>query len=149
VLRFEIPSKTLVVPQTGEPHRYLPTRPLSILIVDDNQDNRTVLKAYFRSTIHRVDCAVTGLEGVDKIKNGQYDLVLMDMEMPVMDGYTAVRNVREWERETGRTPLPVIALTANALKEDRQRSLNAGCTAHLTKPINKSHLLEAVEKYAE
>lgn len=125
-----------------------PSRNLSILLVDDNKDNRTVLSAYFRRTVHSIEIAVNGEEAVTKIKQGNYDLVLMDMEMPVMDGYTAVRLIRDWERETGRDPLPIIALTANALKEDHQRSLDAGCTDHLTKPIHKVKLLEVVGEYA-
>ena len=65
-----------------------------------------------------------------------------------MDGYTAVRLIREWEHESGGTPLPIIALTANALKEDHQRILDAGCTDHLTKPIHKDKLLEVVAEYS-
>jgi len=124
-----------------------PTIPLSILIVDDNDDNRIVLSAYFRHTDHRVECAANGSEALDKIYKGAFDLVFMDMEMPVMDGYSAVRFIREWERENGRASLPVIALTANALKEDSQRSLDAGCTDHQTKPIKKNALLEIVSRY--
>lgn len=121
--------------------------PISILIVDDNSDNRVVLTAYFRRTEHRIETAVNGLEALEKIKGGTYDLVLLDMEMPVMDGYTAVRLLREWEQETGRPPLPVIALTANALKEDRLKSLDSGCTDHLTKPIKKEKLFEFIRQY--
>lgn len=121
---------------------------MSILIVDDNKDNRTVLQAYFRKTEHRIEIAVNGEEAVAKIRQGDYKLVFLDMEMPVMDGYTAARMIREWEKETGRKPLPIIALTANALKEDHQRSLDAGCTDHLTKPIHKEKLLEVVGMYA-
>ena len=125
-----------------------PIRSLSILLVDDNKDNRTVMCAYFRKTDHVVATAVNGEEAFAKIKEGNFDLVLLDMEMPVMDGYTAVRLIRQWELETGRSELPVIALTANALKEDRQKSLDAGCTEHLTKPIHKTRLLEVVDAYA-
>lgn len=132
----------------SQPVENIPVRYLSILLVDDNKDNRTVLNAYFRGTGHRVETAVNGEEAVAKVRQGDYDLVLLDMEMPIMDGYTAVRLIREWERSRARAPLPVIALTANALKEDRQRSLDAGCTDHLTKPILKARLLEVVEKYA-
>ena len=123
-------------------------RPLSILLVDDNKDNRTVLSAYFRSTEHLVECAVNGEEAIAKVKQGRNDLVLLDMEMPVMDGYTAVRLIREWEQETGREPMPVIALTANALKEDKLKSLAAGCTDHFTKPIHKKELLKTIDEYA-
>jgi CheY-like chemotaxis protein len=72
----------------------------------------------------------------------------MDMQMPVMDGYTATERIRKWEKENGVRPTPIIALTANALKEDAQRSLDAGCTAHLTKPIKKAGLLAAIREHA-
>jgi len=125
-----------------------PVRVLSILLADDNRDNLTVLKAYFRKTDHYIETAVNGEEAVAKVKENNYDMVFMDMEMPVMDGYTAVSLIREWEMETGKTPLPIIALTANALLEDHQRSLDAGCTAHLTKPIRKEKLLGVVNEFA-
>ena len=146
--RFAMPVETPPEHQPEVSAEEKPIRSLSLLLVDDNKDNRTVLNAYFRRTVHRVETAVNGEEAVAKIKKGTYDLVLLDMEMPVMDGYTAVRLVREWEQENGRAPLPIIALTANALKEDSQRSLAAGCTAHLTKPIHKDKLLKAVDEYA-
>ncbi len=81
---------------------------------------------------------------MEKFKSGRYDLVLMDMQMPVMDGYTATRTIREWESQSGLKPTPIIALTAFALKEEMQKSLDAGCNAHLTKPIKKATLLEAI-----
>jgi CheY-like chemotaxis protein/anti-sigma regulatory factor (Ser/Thr protein kinase) len=123
-------------------------RALKILIVDDNKDNMIILCAYFRKSSHSIETAINGEEAVAMVKLGKYDLVLLDMEMPVMDGYTAVRQIREWEKETGRPPMPVIALTANALKEDRQKSLVAGCNFHLTKPIHKNRLLAVVNEYA-
>lgn len=151
--RFTVPFAISRRTEEPLPKEQLPGdklgRPLSILVVDDNLANRTVLTAYFRRTEHTVDCAVNGEEALAKIKGGGHDVVFMDMEMPVMDGYTAVRLVREWERETGRAPLPVIALTANALKEDQLRSIDAGCTAHLTKPIKKDKLLEIVGEYQQ
>lgn len=146
--RFGAPSETPSEKLSEVIAEVKTIRPLSILLVDDNRDNRTVLSAYFRRTDHRVECAVNGGEAVAMVKQGGYDLVLMDMEMPVMDGYTAVRLIREWEQESGCAPLPVIALTANALKEDRKKSLDAGCNDHLTKPIHKSRLLEVVNGYA-
>ena len=73
--------------------------------------------------------------------------MLMDMQMPVMDGYAATRAIRQWEQEEGRPPMPIIALTAHALKGDEQKSLTAGCTAYLTKPIKKVTLLAAISEY--
>ncbi len=67
--------------------------------------------------------------------------------MPVMDGYTATGLIRDWERENNQPPVPIIALTANALKEDEQRSLDAGCTGHLTKPLRKGLFLAALQHF--
>jgi len=72
----------------------------------------------------------------------------MDMQMPVMDGYTATREIRQWEKAQARTAVPIIALTAYALKEDEKKSLDAGCTVHMTKPIKKVKLLAALVDYA-
>ena len=114
---------------------------------DKNGADETALKVAIPAT--GVDVSVVlGEEAVAKVKQGGPDLVLLDMEMPVMDGYTAVRLIREWEQETGRAPLPVIALTANALREDKLKSIAAGCTDHITKPVNKKDLLKRVDEYA-
>jgi CheY-like chemotaxis protein len=78
---------------------------------------------------------------------GGYDLVLMDVQIPVMDGHATARAMRDWERETGSARVPVLALTAHALPEEALRSLDAGCTAHLTKPIRKAAFLAAVEEH--
>ena len=74
----------------------------------------------------------------------RYDLVLMDVQMPVMDGYDATRAIRKWEMEKGKDATPIIALTAHAQKEAEQKSIDAGCTAHLTKHIRKAKLIEAI-----
>jgi len=123
-------------------------RPLRILLVDDSDDNRFLMAAYFKNTPHEVEMAENGAQAVEKFQAGDYDLVFMDMQMPVMDGYTATRRIRAWERERGRRPTPVIALTAYALKDDMEKSLAAGCDAHVTKPIKKGKLLETVAAYA-
>ncbi|MCC6136184.1 MAG: response regulator [Gammaproteobacteria bacterium] len=120
---------------------------LSILIADDAQDNITLIRAYLKKTLHRLDIADNGAVAVELFKQGQYDLVLMDVQMPVMDGYTATRLIREWECEHHLPPTPILALTANALKEDEQRSLDAGCTGHLTKPIRKGIFLVALQSF--
>jgi CheY-like chemotaxis protein len=78
-----------------------------------------------------------------------YDLVLMDVRMPVMDGYTAVRRIRDWERERGRPSTPIVALTASALEDDIRNSLEAGCTTHVGKPVRKSRLLETIRELTD
>jgi len=76
---------------------------------------------------------------------GTYDLVLMDIQMPVMDGYEATRQIREWEKKQGKITTPIIALTAHALEEEKNKCLDAGCDDFLTKPVKKKDLLKRIE----
>lgn len=117
---------------------------LNILLVDDSPDNRVLIQAYLKNTPCQVEVAEDGESGVKKFTAGRYDLVLMDMHMPVIDGYSATRAIRKWEREHSVKATPIIALTAYALKEEIQKSLAAGCSSHLTKPIRKAVLMEAI-----
>jgi CheY-like chemotaxis protein len=103
--------------------------------------------AYLEDTPYQVDIAGTGAIACEKFKAGHYDLVLMDRQMPVMDGLTATRTIRAWEQENDRPPTPIIALTASALKGDREKCLAAGCTAFLTKPIKQEVLLRAIKEH--
>ena len=119
-------------------------RPLRILLADDSRDNRMLIDAYLHKTRHTVDHAEDGAIAVEKVIANHYDLVLMDIHMPVMDGYTAVRNIRAWEHDRDSPRLPIIALTASALEESLERSLEAGCDAHVAKPVGKLTLLEAI-----
>jgi CheY-like chemotaxis protein len=121
-------------------------RPLQILLVDDSVDNRFLLKAFLKRYPYRLDEAENGLLAVEKFTSGRYDLVLMDMQMPVMDGYTAVRTIREWERERNVAATPIIALTASALREDVAKCIAAGCDLHVSKPVNKTTLLDALRR---
>lgn len=125
-------------------------RPLRILLADDSPDNRFLIERFLSKTIHSLDLAEDGQEAIDKVTGGHYDLVLLDMDMPVKDGFEAVAELRAWERaeRASREPIPVLALTAYALDSHRQRALDAGCSDHLTKPISKAKLLEVVGSYA-
>ncbi|GAB1724070.1 MAG: PAS domain S-box protein [Nitrospira sp. CR1.1] len=122
---------------------------LKILLAEDFVDNRRMMEFYFKTTPHRVETAANGQVALEMFMHGSYDLVLMDVQMPVMDGYAATRAIRAWEKDQGRRPTAILALTANALPSEVQRSLDAGCTAHLTKPIRKARLLEAIELYLQ
>ena len=126
-----------------------PLQPLRILMAEDGPDNCTIALAYLAETPYQVDVAETGAIACEMFKVGHYDLVLMDRQMPVMDGLTATRNLRAWEKANGRTPVPIIALTASALKGDRETCLAAGCTAYLTKPIKQDVLLQAIKDHSE
>lgn len=121
-----------------------PLRALRILLVEDYPDNRTITIAYLAHTPYRVEIAENGAIAFEKFVSGDFDLVLMDRQMPVMDGLTATRAIRAWESANGRKPTPIIALTAAALKGDREKCVEAGCTAYLTKPIKQDVLLQAI-----
>jgi two-component system sensor histidine kinase/response regulator len=122
--------------------------PLRILLAEDSPDNVLLIQSYLKASGWRADVAGNGEIAVRTFMAGTYDVVLMDVQMPVMDGYTAARRIREWETEHRATPVPILALTAHALPEEVRKSLAAGCTAHLTKPIRKATLLRAIEEHA-
>ncbi|MCB9800492.1 MAG: response regulator [Candidatus Omnitrophica bacterium] len=122
----------------------------SILVVEDNPDNQFLVKSFLKEGNYEIDTADNGAQGVEKVKEKKYDLILMDLQMPVMDGYTAVRAIRQWEESQKRKPedrIPVIALTANAFREEEQKALDAGCDLRLTKPVSRAILLETIERY--
>ena len=125
-----------------------PSSALRILLADDSEDNRFLISAYLKDSGCALDFAEDGETALRKLKSGDYDLALMDVHMPVMDGYTATENVRTFERSTGRKQIPILALTADAFRAAVARSEAAGFTAHLTKPIRKATLLEAIAQYA-
>ncbi len=121
---------------------------LRVLVVDDSEENRFLIGEYLKDFRWRIDYAGNGQEAVDKFCSNPYDLVLMDLQMPVMDGYSATRRIRGWEEEQGRAITPIIALTASALDAELQKALLAGCTACLRKPVRLLTLLDAIGKYA-
>ena len=116
-----------------------------LLIVEDNESNRTLLELYLKTIPHHASFADNGEQGLLLLKNGEFDLVLMDVEMPKMDGLTATRLIRQFENETGRRRTPVAAITAHALPEHKADSINAGCDYHITKPLKKKELLALIE----
>lgn len=121
---------------------------LKILVVEDSEDNILLVESYLKKTPHQMDIAVNGKVAVEKFKHNKYDLILMDMQMPVMDGYQATQSIREWERFNALERTPIVALTAYALQDDATKTRVTGCDAHLTKPIKKKVLLEAIAQYA-
>ncbi len=126
-----------------------PVAALRILVADDSEDNRSVIQAYLKKLPYTVDFVEDGGSALEKLKTGVYDLALMDVHMPIMDGFTAVGAFRKYERAQQRQALPVLALTADAFKDAVEKSLAAGFTQHLAKPIRKSTLLEAIARHAQ
>ena len=119
-------------------------RSLRILVAEDNHVNQVVLQALLSKTGHRIDMVANGSEAVSAVIRGPYDLVLMDIHMPEMDGVTASRRIRELSGEVGK--LPIIALTANAMKGDREKYIAAGMTDYVSKPINPRKLIMAIAR---
>jgi len=145
VLPFEIwteADRSLVEDVGAGPKATMPA--LRILLAEDSPDNCTITLAYLEDSPYEVDIAETGAVACEMFAAGRYDLILMDRQMPVMDGLTATRKIRAWETANDRPPTPIIALTASALKGDREMCLAAGCTAFLTKPIKQTVLLRAI-----
>ena len=118
-----------------------------ILLVDDFSDNRMLIKIFLKKLGLDIDEASNGEEAVEKFKAHSYKLVLMDIQMPVLDGYQATRRIRQYEAEKQRKPIPIIALSAYAFEDEVDKSINAGCNEHVTKPIVKKELIQLVEKY--
>lgn len=121
---------------------------LKILLVEDSQDNRFLIEHYMKTTPHYLDIAVNGQVAAVKAMNSQYDLILMDIQMPVMDGYQATKEIRAWEARNAKLPVPIVALTANSLEDDVKKMLANGFDAHLAKPIKKTTLLNYIGQYA-
>jgi len=103
-----------------------------------------VISAFLRREPFEIDFAENGEIAVDHFRSQAYDLVLMDIQMPKMDGLAATRSIREWERDHAMGRTPIIALTASVLEDDVKAALAAGCDMHLGKPIKKHSLLEAM-----
>jgi CheY-like chemotaxis protein len=114
-----------------------------ILLVEDNEMNRDMLSRRLAKRGHQVEIAVDGAEGIEKARASAPDLILMDMSLPVKDGWTATRELKADPALRG---IPVIALTAHAMAGDRDKALEAGCDAYETKPIELPRLLDAIAK---
>ena len=121
------------------------SRRLRILVVDDNHVNTLVAAGYLERAGHRVDCASSGREAVEAVRNFPYDVVLMDVQMPEMDGLTATSVIRGFSGDRAR--VPIVALTANALREDREKCISAGMDDYLPKPFERTQLLEKVRRW--
>jgi len=115
-----------------------------VLVVEDNETNMYLMRFILEKAGHQVIEAWDGAAGVELAKNEKPDLILMDMQLPVMDGYQATKKIRT--SEAGRE-IPIVAITSYAMVGDREKTLNAGCTAYIEKPINPETFLGELNKY--
>ncbi len=134
-----------VSPEAGEAGS---GKELSVLLVEDHPVNQKVTCVVLERAGHRVCVAHNGVEAIEKVAEGGFDLVLMDMQMPVMGGVEAARLIRQMEQELGRLPVPIFAMTANAQEEDRVACLDAGMNDFLTKPLLPRVLREKIAALA-
>jgi signal transduction histidine kinase/CheY-like chemotaxis protein len=121
---------------------------LSVLVAEDNRVNQVVAVRILERQGHRVAVAANGIETLDRLRNGSYDVILMDMQMPEMDGLQATREIRRGEEGTGRH-VPIIAMTANALSGDRERCLESGMDGYLSKPVQPRALAAEIDSVLE
>jgi two-component system sensor histidine kinase/response regulator len=133
--------------KTPEGGRSAAVRSGRILLAEDNDVNVEVATMILEGAGYAVDVAVDGMQAVDAFNRNSYDLVLMDVQMPKLDGLSAARQIRASERDGKR--LPIIAMTANAMKEDRRRCIDAGMDDYLSKPLKPALLIETVHRWMD
>jgi PAS domain S-box-containing protein len=155
---FELPLETTEPPRPALPpfkpaerlHAWSPNQTIPILIAEDSADNRLLLQAYLKDQPVALRFAENGQEVVDALKNGEaFDLILMDLDMPVLNGLVTARWVREWQSRRAVAATPIVALSAHAIHEAVRASLDAGCVAHVSKPVDRRTLLETIARYAQ
>jgi CheY-like chemotaxis protein/anti-sigma regulatory factor (Ser/Thr protein kinase) len=123
--------------------------PIRVLVAEDTEDNRLLISHYVRKEPVEIQFAADGQEAVDAIQAGsEFDLILMDLDMPRLDGYEATKCIHEWQRSHGRTATPIVALSAHAMREAELASMAAGCIAHIAKPVEQAMLLSTIRRYA-
>ena len=146
---FRLPLRVGKVPQPAPPRDEQPpdqtsTKPVRVLLTDDSEDSRLIVREFLKDGNFEVECAATGELGLEKYQQGEFDVVLMDRQLPDLSGYEVTRRIRAWERSHGRSRTPILALTASTTAEDRTRSVTVGCDGHLAKPIDRAALLKAL-----
>jgi CheY-like chemotaxis protein len=130
----------------GESHAGGSLAPLAarVLLAEDGPDNQQLIGLILRRAGAEVEIVDNGALAIERLQRERFDLVLMDMAMPVMDGYTAVRTLREMGVE-----VPIMALTAHALTGERERCMEVGCDEYLTKPVDRALLIEQIRQLLE
>ena len=120
---------------------------LRLLVVEDHKLSQKVIRGMLNKLGLDAELAANGREALQMASQNRYDLILMDCEMPEMDGFEATRRIRQHEREHGLAPVPIVALTAHILREHRERSLASGMNAHIPKPVEINVLREALVRF--
>lgn len=125
----------------------MPAPPVRILLVEDNKVNQLVAIAMLSTQGYEIDVAENGLDAIDAIKKACFDVVLMDIQMPKLNGVDATKEIRAMDGEAAN--VPIIAVTANAMRGDREMYLAAGMDDYISKPINSKQLIEKIEYWKQ
>ncbi len=120
---------------------------IPILVAEDSKDNRLLLNAYCRGSEYQPTFAENGKEAIDAYLSGSFEIVIMDVHMPVLDGLSATRLIRGLETDKARKRTPILALTASAMAQDITLAREAGCDLHLPKPVSKQGFLTALKEW--
>jgi len=123
------------------------TSKIKFLIVEDDKTNRAVIENFLKHSRIDLTIAENGLLGVEAFKAGGFDIIFMDVSMPVMDGITATQEIRDYEAAEGMHRTPIICLSAHVMQSDRERFLNAGMDDYLSKPLDRKRLLRVTSKW--
>ncbi|OUR76946.1 hypothetical protein A9Q83_11995 [Alphaproteobacteria bacterium 46_93_T64] len=142
---IEMPLANYPEQKTQEDVKNKQAKSLHILLAEDNIVNQTVATAYLESMGHQVDVAVNGLEAVYAIRRNKYDIVLMDIQMPIMDGIKATQQIRLMNGDC--KFIPIIAATAHAMENDRQKFVDAGMDDYISKPLNRNKLTNVLSRW--
>lgn len=134
-------------PLTAVSRPQAPDPSLRLLVVEDHKLSQKVIRGMLNKLGLDAELAANGLEALEKACHKRYDLILMDCEMPEMDGFEATRQIRRHERESGLAPVPIVALTAHILREHRERSLASGMNAHIPKPVEMNVLRDTLVRF--
>lgn len=139
-------STTKIQIVKSNPPADIETRPLNILMVEDEVIICALIKEYLSGSNYTVVTASDGKRGVELFQQEPFDLVLMDLQMPVMDGYSAIKHIRAWEGSKLQDAVPIIALSANVTVDEIEQCLSVGATTHLSKPVRKAVLLDKIQE---
>jgi len=121
---------------------------IHILVAEDQAINQKIINQFLSRKGYKVTLVENGQIAVDKVKEEKFDVILMDVQMPVLDGYDSTRQIRNFEKG-GKTHIPIVAMTAHAMKGDREKCIAAGMDYYITKPVNPVELYETIEKYTQ
>jgi CheY-like chemotaxis protein len=135
-------SKSAIAPADANVNSELRGR---LLIVEDSESSRAMICSHLREERFDFDEADNGAVAVEKAKAVRFDLILMDIKMPMMDGYEAMRRIRQWEQSRGLARTPIIAFTASSFEEDVQLAIQNGADLHVAKPVKKEALAAAIK----